>query len=416
MKVNRGSSLLQEPRPIPKHPYSDTEIEDYTNACFIAHVRGKKQKSLALARVHNYLKNLPAWVQVLLVENRITIEIGTNGTTGLTKEADGDSTPGTYQTRLHKDLLGTNNLGFESTLSHEIGHDIDNILGNHLALKHDGSLTTYMSEISPSWVIRMKRELTPHNSQRKKHNPARQMRDYLIDSAYKPESFPRETFAIMMSHYLLEHFKSSDEVFISQKPRELKKIEWYQDETAINDYLGNTFPNMWPYFRDDMLPIALQISSELYHRRRAREEDANKFHSAIMSDLIEAVAEKYKCPPLRRNNLVAELVGSSANTDWNHLLERLTDPLPKTQSERLKVLFPAVFEPIWGAVDKDYAPRSFPEMNREASMFAANIEQILHEEGIEAFLQHYKSLWEGFEQCIEAREKKARPAAHRGRS
>lgn len=86
------------------------------------------------------------------------------------------------------------------------------------------------------------------------------------------------------------------------------------------------------------------------------------------------------------------------------------------------MLFPSIFDPLWDAPlqpkryqrrldgtaklqkPTHFTPRSFPELRVPADELARNFETIIHEEGIERFLQHYEQLAHSFNAAIEERE------------
>jgi hypothetical protein len=401
-------STISSPLILPKHPYSRDELEDYVSRFLENKLKDKKQHDQAERRLVHYIEYLPAWAQVLIIENRVPFELGSRQTLKLPKNVVANMTPETYVVRATSSLLRAPNEEAEFYLSHEIGHVIDNILGIYRRLPADLGTVSYMSETNPTWIARMNRDLDI-KSTRRKNDINTQMRHFLTKGGYTKEEYPRETFAYILSHYLTECFRAHTPVLLNNGA-------WsgLANETDINDHMQHYFPALWPQFRDHILPHALKLAGKQYHDRRDREAEANDLNTQAITQSINSIIDSYGCPPLRDANLARNLA-LSYYTDWQNLFERLSEPLPDGVNPRLKVLFPAFFDPTWGAPEeringknKAYTLRSFPDIKREAEYFVTHIPDILRDVGIEGFIKDYEHLWQNFEASIKARQPKAR--------
>lgn len=393
---------------LPKHPYSREEIEDYVERFFTSKLKDKDKKAEAKKRFLHYMEILPAWVQVLIIENRVPIEVDSVKALRLGRQVVGFQTVDTYNLRLVSHLLYGDDQEFEYYLSHEIGHDIDNIIGNYRALPLDRASgnAVYLSEMKPGWTRHLRHDLTMKTG-RSSQDINRQMRSFLEQNQYKKEEYPRESLAFVFSHYLLEHFRANHAQLLNDQEWCATRWRKLTDEAAINEHMQHFFPKLWPYFRDQMLPHGLEIALKLYGDRDVRKQQAYAHVRKEISEAIDKVVEKYGCAQGASDALIDRLT-NSYYTEWHGLFDQLAGPLPRTTRERLEILFPAIFDAVWGWHSKNYTLRSFPELKKEATYFSQNVEAILKEEGIEAFVDHYQNLWDNFEQAIEARKPKAR--------
>ncbi len=388
-------SLHSEPKPIPKHPYSRDEIDDYAGRFVDIKVRNYKKNAAIHKRVLDYIEALPAWAQVLLIENRAPITIGNPKQLKFIPQAVGQSTPETYEMELNSDLHKKGNQDFEFYFSHEAGHSIDNILGNYYALTADRGDTIYMSQTNPLWTTRLNEDLSKLGRARNA-NLRRDMHYFLKDGEYPKNEYPRESFAVVTSHYFTEHFQGQNSTLLNDPSN-----THYRDEAAINDHMEKHFPKLWPCYRDEILPHAIKIASRQYHARREREAEAHEHVTHAMEAAIDRVVKQHHCPPFNNPKLVQKLVNSQY-TDWLNLFQRLSEPMPQETTPRLKVLFPAIFDPNWGAPeDKTYTARSFPELNKQIKYLTENTSKMLREGGIERFVNDYQELWNSLEKSIE---------------
>jgi hypothetical protein len=393
---------------LPKHPYSKDEILDYVDRYFHSKLKDKNKKAEAKKRFIHYMEVLPAWVQVLMIENRVPVEVDSVKALRLGRQVVGFQSADTYKLRLVSHLLYGADQEFEYYLSHEIGHNIDNIIGNYRALPLDKANgdAVYFSEMKPGWTRHLRHDLKVPTG-RSTRDINRQMRSFLEQNKYKKDEYPRESLAFVLSHYLTEHFRANDAQLLNDQEWCAKEWRKLPDEAAIDGHMQRFFPSLWPYFRDYMLPHGLEIAIKLYSDRHVRQQQAYEHTHKEILDAAGKVVEKYGCKEPASDALIERLT-NSYYTEWHSLFEQLAEPLPRTAKERLELLFPAIFDAVWGGHVKRYTLSSFPELKNEATHFAQNVETILRDEGIEAFCKHYQDLWENFEQAIEQRKPKAR--------
>jgi len=388
---------------LPKHPYTADEIEEYVDQFFVSTLKDKARKEEIKKRVTHYMQLLPAWVQVLMIEARhAPIQIGPVKALRMGNQVVGFAEPHTKELKLAAHLLYGDDQEFEFYLSHEIAHNIDIMLGKYRSLKMDGGGPTYLSEMRPSWTRHLKQDLKLKTGRSSK-DLNRQVRAFLEQGKYKPEEYPREGFAFLMSHYLIEHFRANHPRLLNDQEWCAEKWSGLADEASISSHIEKFFPKLWPFYRDYIVPDALELATKYHNDRHVRRMEANHHVFCNMESAMNAVALKYGTEPPQAS--LIHRLASSYYSDWLNLFEQLAEPLPSTPKERLNVLFPSVFDAVWGAHSKSYTLRDFPHLKNEAKQFAQHVPDIIRDEGIEVFVGYYQKLWSDFDEAIQARNK-----------
>ena len=381
-----------KPLPLPEHPYTREELSNYAQL-YVECMKMPKAKALLLQeRFTQYLERMPPWVQVLFIENRGTAEIGIRKHVRLSRSAGAQVYSNTHRILLLARDFQQKGDDAEYYLSHEVAHVIDNVLGQKLALNNDyGNL--YRTEQEPRWIHAIKRDKGVGIS-RRPEDLNYQFKEFLnardVDGKpiYKKPDYPTEAFAFVMSHYLLKCFRG-------------------EDQAQIDEAMQHHFPRMWPALNERILPKAMKLASEqYYHRREAEAENFNDAARDLHAALTRA-ADRHGFTMPDNPDFVANLA-TNYRVDWLHLFETLSVPLPETTGQRLTALFPEVFDPIYAASGegrgrhkKPYLLSSFPHLRLAAEAFAKSAEDIVQEEGIEAFMAQYTHMWEAFEHAIE---------------
>jgi hypothetical protein len=379
-----------EPLPIPRHPYTRDEIEDYVERFLSCKTANAKKKMQIERRLIAYFEKLPPWVQVLVIENDVPINIDTQKKLKLGSWAIADSKPDMYDINLRISLFSAPDDEMELMLSHEVGHVVDNILGRARTLPRDTG-TQYLSGAIAAWTTAFQKDVTLPNG-RSKNNLNNELRKLLsIDKLYTAYDAPFESFAVIFSHYLNDYIKGDD-------------------ESGIDTKMEKFFPNLWPVFRDTMLPEALHVTSRSYHRRQEDQAHAFAYISQNIQKKIDAAIAYHQCPPLQDKDLSMKLM-KQGYAEYERLFEALAAPLPDGVTPRLKTLFPAIFDPVWageghgrGKHKKAYTARSFPLIKLPAETFVMNITDILKHEGVEAVVKDWQDLREAFERAIHQKE------------
>ncbi len=372
---------------------------------------------------------------MLLIENRVPIEIGSRKVIGLPADADADSTAITYKVRLRAKQLSRPHAEAEYTLMHEFAHSIDRILGDHLRLKGQSVMMGF-SELYDEWTTRFNEEMKRPKAARQE--PVfRELQELIQSPIYSNADQPSEGFAFLVAHYFMQYFRSYEQASMNQPHAEAV------NEDAIHRKMEQDLPKLWPYFRDTVLPLAKELAGEQYHHRREREARAAQKLTRAMQEAINTVCERYGCArPSPESSLAERLATSHGEAahyfpDWHSLFLLLASPAKKPQehenliseeksmTKKLQMFFPSIFDPMWGAPlqprqfgyepegnrkvlpSRHYTIRSFPELRKPAEALANDFSEIIRDEGIEKFVEHYDHLLKSFEDAIALRKSKA---------
>ena len=162
------------------------------------------------------------------------------------------------------------------TLRHEKSHDIDFMLGEYFT--PEGGTAGYFTSLSAGWDAALKREI---EHKWKKYGrvekspdevldlPKEKMAE-LVDAQKRPDSLydnyrpllnhlssyntkgqkTRESFAEMCVHYMSLYEKTGGSM------------------SSIDRKLSKQYPELWPHFRDDVLPRIEEIAQDLVDERR----------------------------------------------------------------------------------------------------------------------------------------------------
>lgn len=384
--ANPITLLHVAPLSIPDPPYTREELENYAGLYFnykghCAYHQGPVQQ-----RILCFMERLPAWAQVLMVENRIIVDIGSRAATEIRRSAAAEATPHQYRFAILKSSLMSHNDDGEYYLGHELAHCFDALLARQTALRNDSGIM-YQSENTPRWHIALQQDFHRRKG-RSSADPAVQWKKFLESPTYKPADYSSETFAFLLSLLFLKHFRG-------------------EAEAKIGEDMRSSFPHLWPAFEEHIRPDMLSLASRQYHYRRESEEENLQTVIDKIASAANKVALRYGCEGLSTSQ-VRDLA-QSHRVNWLHLLEGLSDPLPSRSQERLRLLFPDIFDPSYGAPlegrrRQPYDLRTFPQLRVQVIYFAVHVDELLKNNGLSALITDYAALWDDFAEAIEAKQ------------
>ena len=349
------------PKPIPARPYDRGTLAAYIYDKVGVHLEDEAKVLRVENRMVEWMQRQPAWVQVLLVENAVSFELGARKNTGLPRDAAADADPERYHVRR---MIGVME-DLENNLSHEVGHIIDAILIDQLYphRRADRQQVEFFSDSSMSY----KRAMGHDRSlpiERSRRGIRRGLRDHLASDIYKPAEYPCESFAHLFELYLMEHHKG-------------------RTEEQIDARMSEALPKLWVQFRDKMLPELLHVAGDMYERRRQHEHRRSSAQRADLEEVVEDAIEHWQMPPLRDHFLIRQLTGERCEL-WVERFQALSEAMPKDPYKRIYALFGAAYDSMDAMME---ALHRNPALKREARRMVMNLEETLAEKGIEGFVR-----------------------------
>lgn len=369
----------REPLPIPSHPYDRETLSAYVYEHVSVHVKDDVQSRPFEQRITEWMWRQPAWVQVLLVENKVTFEVGARKKTGLPRDAVADAEAETYHVR--RIIRQMDEL--ESNLSHEVGHVIDNILANHMKLRGE-TKHAYYSDASVGYRRALVQDRQGPVS-RAKRDLNRGLREHLSHKIYKPKDYPNESFAYLFDHYLMLHHagKSEEEI-----------------DGRMNHYL----PTLWPHFRDKMLPVALQLAGDEYGRRKQAQSHSLEMRVEAMEQAVDAAIQTLNVAPLNDAWTIHQLAAGMQCEQWLERFAWLAEgATPKEPYKRIYALFGDRFDSMEMMMETLHRD---PALKREARRMVMQLEDTLEQKGLDGFVRGCMAVQVAFERA-EARGKSA---------
>lgn len=361
---------------MPHYPYDREFLRHHVYEYTGVHVKEDAHAEPIERRIVEWMLKLPAWVQVLLVENRVRFEIGAAKKIGIPRNAIATADPEAYHIR-HK-IKDMSEL--EADLSHEVGHIIDAIIADAQPMGHKVGQNGKQPSMWSEEDSRFRRAMSHDRDlpcKRRKSDWRYVLKTHLASKIYKPAMYPEESFAMLFERYLMEHVKGKSEI-------------------QINDEMDVAFPKMWAQMRDRFMPMALDLASEQYSRRQ-------NMHDRLYARRHEAIAEALETAGQVRgfcvagtDDIVAMMAASQQSEQWQERLEALALPkLPKDPYKLLTLMFPVRFEDE--AQVKEYLNHD-PALKTVARRSAMTLEDTIARDGLHGFIKAVHQLELAFAQ------------------